>query len=144
MRANFPRRTASLTLSLPPYPPFRLLNPTRPRFVRATPRFLLVATLLPALNSARFYSARRRSAREEESKIYAKSMREGVLRNRYFVTGEITTCVIRGLAVSSEGFLCHFYLVFISCFRILSNFAEFYQRKPCNETSETESLVLLL
>lgn len=89
----------------PSYPPFRLLNPTRPRLV---PAISSCCSLLPALNPARFYFARRRSAQEEESRIYAKSMREGVLRNRYFVTGEITTCVIRGLSVSTEGFLCHY------------------------------------
>lgn len=95
--------------------------------VPATSRFLLVAPLQTHLFPAWFYSVLlRRSTLEEESRIYVKSMREGVLRNRYFVTGEITTCVIRGLSISSRGFLCRY---LSRVFRFYQTSLDFYRSK---------------
>lgn len=87
--------------------------------------FLLHSPNVP-LSRARFRLVllREMSIRQrgEESRIYAKSMREGVLRNRYFVTGEITTSVIRGLSASSRGFWCHYLSRVFRSYQIALNF----------------------
>lgn len=92
LRNCFPRAdegelSPARTVLSPPYPPFRLLNPTHP-LVLCYSAISSCCAPRTRLFPARFHSVLlRRSARGEESRIYAKSMREGVLRNRYFVTG---------------------------------------------------------
>lgn len=118
----------SLFPSLPSYPPFHLilllLNPARPRHSAISSCYTLETRFsLPRLIPPGF-TPRDVDQREKKSRIYAKSLREGVLRNRYFVMGKITTSMIRSFSIERGIFVS----LFISRFRILPNFVEFYQR----------------
>lgn len=56
----------------PSYPPFRLLNPTRPRLVPVTPRFLLVAASFPRSIPLGFTS-RNVDQRKKKSRGFTRS-----------------------------------------------------------------------
>lgn len=111
-RELFPTREPRVSLGSshpsPPYPLFRLLNPTRSRLVPSY--FAISSCCFP--NVPLSSRARSRPVLLREMSISARRRVEDlrevdawkILRNRYFVTGEITTCVIRSLSVSSRGF----------------------------------------